>query len=436
MVATDIGSAMLTLTRCGSNTGARSLAALLVRPRHNDYQDFVWRSMEIKNIYRWNGEFEDRLLEAGYRDETRAVDFKTIRVACLLTSTAYLSGGAANYFAFGWSQPFQALLAVRLAAFFSALLCCIISYRSSSRQPVDLLILWYCMFLIFGDSLELYFIPTTSLPEMPTLFLIVLTYYMFFPTRLHLIIAGGLSAGICYCAVAGLVHGPAIPLFSNAIAAFILINAIGVYHVRAMNLAQRMKFMALAGEKEKNARLQEEIAERKRVQQKLFEQATVDELTQIYNRRFFLELAEKELARAKRQQQSLALIMMDLDHFKSINDNHGHHMGDQTLKVVADAVGEDLREGDIIGRFGGEEFALLLPDAGKAEAMNVAERIRRRVENASVTRGELKIRVTASLGVAVMVPDEESQLSQLLKLSDAALYKAKDQGRNRVVMTD
>jgi len=389
--------------------------------------------MQTRTHYLWDGEIRDHSLEDEYRSDTRKSDFKTIRIACLLTAAAYLSGAVANYLTFGLSMPFVIISTIRVSAFVVALTCFISTYWDSSRQTADRLVFLYFVILVLGDNVELFFTPPGALPELPGLLVIVLVYYMFYPTRLYLMIIGGLLAGVTYSTTAGLVHGSGVPLFANSVIAFLLVNAFGVYHVRTMNRTHRMKFIALRGERESNIRLQEEIAERKKIQQKLFEQATTDELTRVYNRRFFMELAEREFSRSKRHGYGLALIMIDLDHFKAVNDDYGHNMGDLVLEVTAACICQNLRSEDLIGRLGGEEFAVLLPDTDLARAMNTAERIRSALEARPTASEGLEIRITASLGVAAGLPGPEDGLSWWLKLADKALYSAKRNGRNQVV---
>jgi diguanylate cyclase len=389
--------------------------------------------MQSQTRYLWNGELSDQSLEYEYSSGVRKTDFKTIRIACLLTATAYLGGALANYLTFGVDLPLIIISAIRIAAFMAALGCFVSTYRTSSRLVVDRLILFYFLILVLGDSVELLFTPSGALPELPGLIVVLLVYYMFYPTRLHLQLTGGVIAGVTYCTVAGLVHGFGVPLFANAILAFLLVNLFGIYHVRTMNRARRMMFVALMRERKTNIRLQGEIDERRKIQQKLFEQATTDELTKVYNRRFFMELAQKELSRSKRHRYELALIMVDLDHFKDVNDNYGHDMGDMVLRTTIDCIRDNLREEDLIGRLGGEEFAVILPETDLAGAVKTSERIRSAIEALTIMHQGVEMRVTASLGVTCGLPDLKSDLDQWLKSADNALYSAKGNGRNQVV---
>ncbi len=161
--------------------------------------------------------------------------------------------------------------------------------------------------------------------------------------------------------------------------------------------------------------------------------ARIDALTGLCNRRAFYEQGETLLRQARRYGKPLSLIMLDIDHFKSINDSRGHAAGDATLQAVALTIQETPRETDIAGRVGGEEFALLLPETSLADASRLAERLRTRIaEKMSVPHDGGEIRVTASFGVAEFDSTTES-LDVLIARADALLYRAKESGRNRVV---
>lgn len=174
-----------------------------------------------------------------------------------------------------------------------------------------------------------------------------------------------------------------------------------------------------------------DITKRKEMETHLLRLATTDPLTGLNNRRSFEEIADREFKRAKRYGNPLAALMLDIDWFKQVNDNHGHAAGDDVLKAVARAITDTLRETDLAGRLGGEEFAALLPETEAKGAHEVAERLRHAVAEAAITAGGMQLQVTASIGVAAR-NDKDTDLASLLKRADEALYKAKQSGRNRV----
>lgn len=174
-----------------------------------------------------------------------------------------------------------------------------------------------------------------------------------------------------------------------------------------------------------------DITSRKLMEEELLRQANADYLTGVYNRRFFMESAEQELARCQRYGQPLSLLMLDADHFKQINDHHGHHAGDDALKQLASTCLAQLRQVDILGRIGGEEFAILLPATATAQACQVAERIRQAIAGQHLASHQGDYGMTISIGISSYRTGDE--LNSLLRRADAALYQAKEGGRNRVV---
>jgi diguanylate cyclase (GGDEF)-like protein len=163
--------------------------------------------------------------------------------------------------------------------------------------------------------------------------------------------------------------------------------------------------------------------------------ATVDPLTGLFNRRHFHSRIEEEIERARRHTLDLGLLLIDIDDFKHINDTLGHLAGDYLLKQVADILKRSVRVFDVCTRYGGEEFAILMPGSSAAHALVVAERIRSRVESASRDDGPLPahMKITVSLGLAVL-SEEDGSSQDLIGRADRALYRAKEEGKNRVRM--
>lgn len=178
--------------------------------------------------------------------------------------------------------------------------------------------------------------------------------------------------------------------------------------------------------------VKDDISERKQLEDELRRMATIDPLTGVLNRRSFFGLADQELSRWRRHPNQLAAIMLDIDHFKSVNDTYGHQSGDEVLRVVARICGDNLRERDTIGRLGGEEFACILPETPVDQAMLAAERLRAAVAGQIFQLNDGgQVRVTISVGVALLATTDGS-FDAVLSRADAALYDAKQAGRNCV----
>lgn len=175
-----------------------------------------------------------------------------------------------------------------------------------------------------------------------------------------------------------------------------------------------------------------DVTEQQRMERELRKMASTDVLTGVNNRRHFLELCEREMDRATRYKNNLSLIMLDVDHFKHINDTHGHATGDQAIRAMTKLCRDSLRNSDVLGRIGGEEFAILLPETDITGAWQIAQRIRQNTEDfVFITDQGKNESFTASFGLTSLL-EKDVNPDDLLKRADIALYDAKSQGRNRV----
>lgn len=179
--------------------------------------------------------------------------------------------------------------------------------------------------------------------------------------------------------------------------------------------------------------LQQKLSDIERLKNRIREQAIRDPLTNLFNRRFLNEFMERELALARRNQKPLSLVMLDLDHFKQLNDQHGHQTGDQIIELVARNLLRQSRRSDILFRYGGEEFLILLPNTTALQAGHLAEGWRAQIEQTQVFAREQQISVTISAGVACY-PEHGTTAFNLIHAADQALYQAKAAGRNQVVL--
>jgi len=174
-------------------------------------------------------------------------------------------------------------------------------------------------------------------------------------------------------------------------------------------------------------------------QEKIQEMATRDSLTGLYNRRYFFDRFEEEMSRSMRKGHHLSCILLDLDHFKRVNDTHGHMAGDAVLKATAALLKNCSRQEDIVARYGGEELILLLPECTKECAVVAAEKMRQLMADSSIPlEGGAELTITGSFGVATFVPEEikKHQASFLINKADQAMYRAKENGRNRVEVAE
>lgn len=178
-----------------------------------------------------------------------------------------------------------------------------------------------------------------------------------------------------------------------------------------------------------------DVTDSVRLEERLRRLNNIDSLTGAHNRRFLESRLPEEIERHQRYDRSLSLFILDIDHFKVINDTHGHLTGDRVLVVLTQLVRDILRSTDHFVRFGGEEFISVLPETGRDEAMRIADRVRRHVEATPIVTDSGEVRITVSIGIS-QLRSHQRDPEELLQRADQALYRAKNAGRNRVVHED
>jgi len=188
-----------------------------------------------------------------------------------------------------------------------------------------------------------------------------------------------------------------------------------------------------------NYKLNVEIERRKEVEKRLRELSSTDGLTGLFNRRYFNEIIEKELNRAKRENSNISLIFIDIDCFKQFNDTYGHQAGDDTLKKVSNTLRKIVcRPSDLAARYGGEELVALLPNTNSVDAFNLAEKIRIEIQKLSIPHAESITNnsdyVSISIGIATLGFNAYPYNEDIIFLADKALYKAKEEGRNQTII--
>lgn len=218
--------------------------------------------------------------------------------------------------------------------------------------------------------------------------------------------------------------------------AFAAQAAIAVHNARTYEQSQREVSERRQAESDllaANSALEERMAEIEALQENLRDQAIRDPLTGLFNRRYLMETLSREITRSKRSGSPLAVALIDVDRFKVVNDSHGHDVGDQVLVAVAQLLGSLVREGDVVCRYGGEEFVLLLPNTSATVAVERAERCRQAMAQLHEVAALAGRPVTMSVGVAVM-PEHADGGEALIDAADRAMYRAKRQGRDQVVL--
>jgi diguanylate cyclase (GGDEF)-like protein len=388
---------------------------------------------EHQNLNRYTGEFVDRIMEGRYRRSTHNRTLQYLRISMLVVAALVLVFAAVDYFLMGASGNFYLLLGMRSVVSLS----CVILALALGRQPELLYkpvpLNLVCFLLVTSNILIVPLRPETFNTQLIAVFIITIALYLFIPNRLPWMVglssylAAGFLFAVCFW---GDMTMPQILVLALVM---LVPNIVGFITTLRLNKLQREQFASLLEARESNQLLQNEIVARQRLEGELRHLAQTDDLTGLNNRRWFLELSKQALRYTRRMRTPLALCMVDLDHFKVINDTKGHAAGDAVLVLVAEQCRKELRETDIIGRFGGEEFLITLPNANADNAVVIAERLRLRIE-AFELPGELAdLHLTVTVGIAQVAPDETTLEPALLR-ADKALYTGKREGRNMVVV--
>jgi len=261
-----------------------------------------------------------------------------------------------------------------------------------------------------------------------------MSVFIFIPNRILLNsliaavgIAGTMMSMILAGANAGIVTITALTLLWPA--------AIGYAAALRIGSGRRRAYLLLTQAERTNQALTEEITRRKRLEAELHHQALTDPLTGLGNRRQYELLFRRELDRMKRTGNRMVLGIIDLDYFKQINDQFGHDVGDEMLRMVAEALQAPLRQSDILGRFGGEEFILILPDTSMDQGRAIAERMRSALACSTLVRNGERINVTATFALTE-VSMQDTDIQKIIRRADEYLYAGKHQGRDRVMCTE
>ena len=394
-------------------------------------------SRKSRDLLNWEGLFRKRSTEADFQEIQNQTFANRIRVVTALTGSAYIGGFFSDLSSLGGTSYLSTMLTLRILTFLFAMLCFISTFSKQRVKITPWISFIYFMMITLSECTELLLRPELSNQGTPFLGLIIIIYYVFFPIRFSIQITGGIFAAILYTINLSTIDGDFAILFVVAVT-FIVVNLLGAYISRFIHVSRRMEYIAVAELMKTNEQLQVEIEERKKAGDRLIKMATIDDLTQIYNRRYFIELVTKELQEAEKATVPTSLLFMDIDYFKRINDTYGHSIGDMVLKKLAGEIGRSISDSDIFGRFGGEEFALLLPGKDLEKARKRAEQICGLVSKMTIPIQQkektTEIKTTISIGVVVYEHNSFEDLDTLMKKADSALYKAKESGRNRVMI--
>jgi len=374
-------------------------------------------------------EFSDEETEQRYRQWHHFAAVRQARLALLLAISLIALFLVSDYFILINHHDFLTALVIRFVIFSSGLVTIFRIGHSNEPTSFDRDLLLFQAFTITLLLFILAFLKPDPDSVVLSLVTLSLGIYLFVPNRF--IIATSLSAYLAlgFYILALLTHFTSnLNLLQWGII-IISVNFIGAAFCYRIHLVQRRTFLELMRERFVRETLQNEIARRSELEEKLLYQAHTDELTGAHNRRSFMQLGREEISRSLRYDRPLSLLLLDLDHFKLINDRFGHETGDEVLRRFSRLCRRTLREPDIFGRLGGEEFAVIIPEESLDGARKTAERLRAAVEEEFVATPQ---KLTISIGVTEM-QNRDTSLNDLLKRADTMMYHAKHQGRNQVI---
>lgn len=381
--------------------------------------------------------FSDIAQETNFRMSSIALDIIYTRRGLLIIGLLNLLFVFADKSVFPNESDFLYILSTRLTCFASGLGAWFYLRNSTSPKALDLTTLAFSYFTIGLIDLQLQGLISlsTSPPSLldclpPFVFCILIAFTLLpNPFIIQLAVAAGLIAIFVEIIVTNFpLNDPQLPF---VITFLVLIVTGGIFISRRQNFTSRLLWVRMEQERLARDALEEEIVMRRALEEKLQRMALEDPLTKIGNRAYFYANSNREFDRSKRYGSKLSVLTLDIDLFKKVNDTFGHSVGDSVLIEISNTIKSTLRTTDILGRTGGEEFAIALPDTPLVEAKKTAEKIRLLIESLDVTSSENVIHSTVSIGVTEITGDD-NELDDLLKRADVALYKSKRNGRNKV----
>lgn len=386
------------------------------------------------HLQRLTGQFHEQSREALYRRSIEPRVRKDTGLALCVASLIFGMFAISDYFYTGLTREFFLLSTMRTLVVASCLtLAFVIGRRGNDTRHAWLhaLPLWI---LATGTILIVPLRPETLSTQVPAVVAATIAFYLLIPNLLPVAAAASLYLGIGFLVASVMAADASAVVVMRTTLLLIMTNGVGFFTLLRLEKLQRKQFALLQEERVQNRQLVEEIAHRKSLEVQLRRIAERDALTGLNTRRHFMARAEALLRRSRHDKAPFCLFMIDVDHFKAINDTWGHNQGDRVLTAIAEACQRSLRPQDMIGRFGGEEFIVALPETHLKDAQMVAERLRSMVSELTVMEAMPDHRLTVTIGIAGVL-DEEADMDDLIQRADRALYAGKHGGRNRVVVS-
>jgi len=385
------------------------------------------------HVHWWTGQFSECSFESMYRKSIKTRGRFESFLSLILVSLVFGMFAITDYHLLGLSREYYLLITMRIVVVSLCLFLAFIigPWGSYSRKAwLHALPLWI---LATGIILIVPLRPDSLFTQVTAVVVATMAFYLLIPNLLTVAMFASLYLSIGFL-VAAVLFAEITPVVTLRIALLLIMtNVVGFCALLRLETLQRKQFALLHEERNQNRLLLKEIAHRKSLEAQLRMVAERDALTGLDSRSHFMKRAGALLQRSRLEKVPFSLFMIDVDHFKSINDTWGHTHGDWVLTKIAAACAQSLRPTDVIGRFGGEEFIVALPNTGPEDAQIVAERLKKRVAELPLKEGMSELCLSVTIGIALAHP-EEADLESLITRADQTLYVGKRGGRNRVVM--
>lgn len=381
-------------------------------------------------ISKWLAEFADRDTELAFQEHIQHMINRQLRIVLIVWAVLLLLFAMPDFQALGVTRPFYYLLAYRVVIALALLLVVLNIKSKTDFFKISYIVTAIVIVGFTGFMLLFYFRPDIVTWIVGVIMIQIIALMMFIPIRFSLAFVGGIYAVVITLVTRwamGSSKANLIGLFFVLMLPFVL----GTATAMRLGVSQRKQFALLSQTAKINQELALEIDRRRALELKLTEMAATDPLTGLYNRREYEMLFTHEIERARRADTPLSVCIVDLDHFKKVNDTYGHGAGDEVLRRTAGLLKDKLRSMDIVGRLGGEEFIILLPQTTIDQAAMIGNRILEALAATDIDTGAAIIRITATIGISQMIPSDPN-FNAIIQRADEALYRGKETGRNRV----
>lgn len=378
------------------------------------------------------GQFREDGRESMYRRSIKTRVRLESSLSLIVATLIFGMFAITDYYLLGLSREYYLLIAMRSVVVGLCLfLALIIARRGSySRIWLHAMPLWI---LATGIILIVPLRPESLSTQITAVVVATMAFYLLIPNLLTVVTFASLYLSIGFL-ISAVLFAELAPVDTLRLALLLVMtNVVGFCALLRLESLQRKQFALLHEARDKNRQLLKEIAHRKSLEEQLRMVAERDALTGLNSRSHFMKRAKALLQNSRSEKVPFSLFMIDVDHFKRINDTWGHSHGDWVLARVSEVCAHALRPTDVIGRFGGEEFVVALPDTGPDDALIVAERLKTKVAELPLMEEMSEMRLSVTIGIAI-AHDEDVDLQALISRADESLYVGKRDGRNRVVI--